>query len=436
MERIAMSPEERDWLEWLKRAQDGLITQRQAAEKMGVTDRWVRRLLARMADVGDRVVVHGLRGRASNRRILEEWHAQALEILKQPEWHDFGPTFASEQLGKRHQIEVSKETVRKWMVEAGLWESHSRKAGEVHCWRPRRSGYGELVQWDTSNHDWLEGRGEGVRYLVRLIDDATSRSWGRFVQHDGTRENMGVLWEYVARNGRMVDVYTDRASRFMVPLRPGESAQARREADRLTQIGRALREMGIGWIAAYSPQAKGRIERSFETDQDRLVKELRLAKVTTMQAANRFLEKEYWPEWNERFARSLEGVVDLHRPLTPQLDLAAALSHVEQRVIRNDYTISFAGRSYQMGRKDVKAGMKGQRLRIELRLDGELRARYEGQYVELGECGVKTSGPPAPPRKPVRKDHNAGGKSQWMEGFFDRPGPELWQAVQAADTKI
>ena len=435
MERIAMGQEERDWLEWLKRAQDGLMTQRQAAEKMGVTDRWVRRLLARMADIGDQAVVHGLRGRASNRRISKEWHAKAVALLKQPDWHDFGPTFASEQLAKRHQIEVSKETVRKWMVEAGLWENRSRKVQEVHCWRPRRSGYGELVQWDTSDHDWLEGRGEPVRYLVRLIDDATSRSWGRFVQHDGTRENMGVLWEYVERNGRMVDVYTDRAAMFTVTPRAEESEEARREADRLTQIGRALREMGIGWIAAYSPQAKGRVERSFGTDQDRLVKELRLAKVTTMQAANRFLEKEYWPHWNERFARSLEGVTDLHRPLTPQLDLASVLSHVEQRVIRNDYTISFAGKSYQIARKDVKAGMKGQRLRIELRLDGQVWARYESQYVELGECGVEPPDQPVPPRKPVRKDHNAGGKSGWMDGFFDRPGPELWRAVRAADSR-
>jgi hypothetical protein len=220
-----------------------------------------------------------------------------------------------------------------------------------------------------------------------------------------------------------------------VTPRAGESEEARREADRVTQIGRALREMGIGWIAAYSPQAKGRVERSFGTDQDRLVKELRLAKVTTMQAANRFLEKEYWPHWNERFARSLKGVPDLHRPLTPQLDLGSALSHVEQRVIRNDYTFSFAGKSYQLARKDVKAGMKGQPLRIELRLDGELRARYEGQYVELRECGVQTADTPAPRRKPVRKDHNAGGKSRWMEGFFDRPGPALWHAVRAADSR-
>jgi hypothetical protein len=296
MERFEMDQEERDWLNWLKRAQDGVITQGKCAEKLGVTDRWVRKLLARMGTEGDRIVLHGLRGRTSNRRIAEKIQRQAVDFLKQPEWYDFGPTFASEQLAKRHQIHVSKETVRRWMIEGGLWKSHSRKLREVHAWRPRRSCYGELTQWDTSDHDWLEGRGEPVRYLVRLIDDATSRSWGRFVKHDGTRENMGVLWEYVERYGRMVDTYTDRDSMFAVARRPGETEQQRHQADRLTQIGRALRELGIGWIAAYSPQAKGRVERSFETDQDRLVKYLRLAKVTSMKGANEFLEKEYWPE--------------------------------------------------------------------------------------------------------------------------------------------
>lgn len=430
-----MNQEERDWLEWLKRAQGGVVTQRQAAEKMGVSDRWVRKLLVRMKTDGDGVVVHGLRGRSSNRRIDEQTQARSIKLLKQPEWHDFGPTFASEQLAKRHGIEVSKETVRAWMVAAGLWKEQPRKVTEMHRWRARRSGYGELVQWDTSNHDWLESRGEPVRYLVRLIDDATSRSWGRFVQHDGTRENMGVLWEYLERNGRMVDVYTDRAAIFMVTPRAQQNAQQRQEADRLTQIGRALRELGIGWIPAYSPQAKGRVERSFGTDQDRLVKQLRLGKVKTMQAANELLEKEYWPEWNERFAHPLNGVVDLHRALTPQLDLASALSHVEQRVIGNDYTVSFAGRRYQIARQDVKAGMRGNSVRIELGLSGALRARFEGQYVVVSECGAKAPATLKPSRPPARKDHNRGGKSPWMDGFFEQPGPELWQAVRTANER-
>ena len=430
-----MNQEERDWLEWLKRVQDGVVTQQHAAAKMGVSGRWVRKLLARMKTDGDAVVVHGLRGRSSNRRIDEQTQARVVELLKQPEWHDFGPTFASQQLAKRHGIEVSKETVRGWMVVAELWKAQPRKLGEKHFWRPRRSGYGELVQWDTSNHDWLEGRGEAVRYLVKWIDDATSRSGGRFVLHDGTRENMGVLWQYAEGNGRMVDLYTDRAGIFMVAPRAKESAQQRQEADRLTQFGRGLRELGIGWIPAYSPQAKGRVERSFGTDQDRLVKHLRLAKVKTLQDANKFLEAEYWPEWNERFARTLEGVVDMHRALTPQTDLASALSHVEQRLVSNDYTFSFAGRRYQVARTDVKAGMRGKSLRIELHLSGALRARFEGVYAEVSECGAKAPAAPKPAGKPVRKDHNRGGKSDWMEGFFDQPGPALWQAVQMANER-
>src|ERR1035438_3154947 len=143
---------------------------------------------------------------------------------------------------------------------------------------------------------------------------------------------------------------TDRDSMFTVAPRAGESKEQQREADRLTQLGRALRELGIGSILAYSPQAKGRIERSFRTAQDRLVKHLRLAKISTMEAANEFLEKEYWPEWNEHFASPVADFPNHHRPLTPQLNLEAILSHVEERVIGNDYTFSFAGRRYQIQR--------------------------------------------------------------------------------------
>jgi transposase len=431
MERIEMSQEERDRLEWLKRAKDGVISQREAARRMGVTDRWVRKLLKRMKRQGDRVVVHGLRGRASNRRIATKVQAQAIELLKQPDWHDFGPTFASEQLAKRHGIELSDETLRGWMIEAGLWKPGARRIEEVHCWRPRRSAFGELVQWDTSEHDWLEGRSGArpVRYLVRLIDDATSWSWGRFVERDATPFNMAVLWEYLEKNGRMVDVYTDRDSMFAVSSRAGESEAERTAADRLTQMGRGLRELGIGWIAAYSPQAKGRIERSFLTAQDRLVKDLRLAKVSTMEAANAFLETEYWPEWNERFARPIADYPNQHRALTPALELAAILCHVESRVIGNDYTFSFAGRRYQIARDQAQAGMRHQRVRVELRLNGELHARYQERYLSIAECGARQSAPEPAVRKPVRKDHNAGGKSTWMQGFFDRPSPPLWKSI-------
>src|SRR6202795_3352617 len=401
MERIEMSQAERDKLEWLKRAQDRRLSQSEAPQKMGVSDRWVRQQLQRMKQRGDAVVVHGLRGGASNPQIGTPTRNRAIELLQQPEWHDFGPTFASEQLAKRHQIQVGKETLRRWMIEAGLWQPRTRKIEEVHCWRARRSGFGELVQWDTSEHDWLEGRGP-VRYLVKLIDDATSWSWGRFVERDATPHNMGVLWEYLEKNGRMVEVYTDRDSMFAVPPRPGESEEQQREADRLTQLGRALRELGIGSILAYSPQAKGRVERSFFTDQDRLVKLLRLEKIVTRQAANEFLEKHYWPEWNARFARPVTDFSNQHRDLG-QLELAAILCHAEQRVIGNDYTFSFAVRRYQIARDHAQAGMRHQRLRVELWLNGELHARYQQQYLNVAECGARVSAPEPEVRKPVRK---------------------------------
>jgi transposase len=429
MERIAMSQGERDDLHWLKRVEAGSMTQREAAEKMGVTARWVRKLVKRMKKQGDAVVVHGLRGRASNRKLSDKTQRQALTILKNPDWHDFGPTFAAEQLAKRHQIHVGKETLRGWMIEAGLWKSKVQTIEDVHVWRPRRTGFGELVQWDTSDHDWLEGRGR-VRYLVRMIDDATSWSWGRFVESDATPQNMGVLWEYLEKNGRMVDVYTDRDSMFTVPPRPGESKEQQREADRLTQLGRAMRELGIGSILAYSPQAKGRIERSFRTAQDRLVKHLRLAKVSTMEAANEYLEKEYWPEWNEHFASPVADFANHHRALTPQLNLEAILSHVEERVIGNDYTFCFAGRRYQIQRADVQAGMRRQRLRVELRLDGELKVCHQGRYLAIGECGVRVETIQPKSSKPARKDHNAGGLSHWMDGFFNRPSPALWKLIE------
>jgi len=226
----------------------------------------------------------------------------------------------------------------------------------------------------------------------------------------------------------MVDVYTDRHSMFTVP-QAGQSVVERAEKDRLTQIGRGLRELGIGWIAAYSPQAKGRVERSFLTAQDRLVKQLRLARVTTLEGANAFLENEYWPEWNARFARPVEEFPNHHRPLNEHLDLAAILCHVEERVIGNDYTFSLAGRRYQILRPAVEAGMRRRRLRVELRLNGELKARYQGRYLEIGECGERPVAPPPAQNKPVRKDHNAGGRSNWMDGFFNRPSPPLWKGI-------
>lgn len=169
-----MTQAERDRLVTLKKAKKRLITRRAAAEELDVTVRHVKRLLKALKKRGDKAVIHGLRGRPSPRRIGEACERQAVEILSDPIYRGFGPTLACEYLRKRHGLAVSRETLRKWMIQAGLWKAHQQKVEQVHQWRPRRSRWGELVQWDTSDHDWLEGRGEGI-YLIAMIDDATSR---------------------------------------------------------------------------------------------------------------------------------------------------------------------------------------------------------------------------------------------------------------------
>src|SRR4051794_32254717 len=195
-----MTQRDRDRLVVLRKAQRKLITQKQAAAELQVTERQVRRMLKRLKSEGDKAVVHGLCGKPSNRKLSEDVRAKALSILALPEWKGFGPTLASYHLAKDHDIGIGREALRQMMSGAGLWRAKKQKIDEVHVWRPRRSCRGELVQWDTSEHDWLEGRGEKL-YLISMIDDATSTLLARFVQSDSTAENMRLLLTYVENNG-------------------------------------------------------------------------------------------------------------------------------------------------------------------------------------------------------------------------------------------
>jgi DNA-binding IscR family transcriptional regulator len=187
-----MTQAERDRLLALKKAKKKLITQKEAAEELGITERHVRRLLWQLKRRGDKVVVHALRGLPSNRKMSADAEQEAVSILTQAVYRGFGPTLAAEYLAKKHDIAVSRETVRQWMIRAKLWRAREQHIEKVHEWRPRRSRFGELVQWDTSDHDWLEGRGEEM-LLINMIDDATSRWFARFVDSDSTVENMNLL---------------------------------------------------------------------------------------------------------------------------------------------------------------------------------------------------------------------------------------------------
>jgi len=335
-----MTQADRDRLVTLKKARKKLITQREAAAELGISTRQVKRLLKALKQRGDKAVVHGLRGKPSRRKIEASLEREAVKILSAPVYEGFGPTLAAEYLGKKHGIEASKETVRKWMIGGKLWRAKKEKVRQIHTWRPRRSRFGELVQWDTSEHDWLEGRGEKL-YLIAMIDDATSRLWARFVRHDSTEENMKLLWSYVEKFGRPLSFYTDKASLFRTAeKRKRDEPGVEKEAVEMppTQIGRALRELGIVWIAAHSPQAKGRVERNFGTAQDRLVKGMRVAGVKTIEQANEYLTQDYLAWWEREMTVEAANPDDAHRPLEKSHNLAASLSHVETRQVRNDYT--------------------------------------------------------------------------------------------------
>jgi biotin operon repressor len=422
-----MTQAERDRLVALKKAKKKLITQKQAAEEIGVTERQVRRLLRKLRRRGDQAVIHELRGRASNRKLPAELEQRAITILSDPVYRGFGPTLASEYLHKLHKITVSKETLRQWMAKAGLWRAGHVRVMEVHQWRPRRSRCGELVQWDTSTHDWLEGRGETI-YLISMIDDATSRLFARFVRHDTSEENMRLLGAYLQRFGRPLAFYTDKAGMFQVAVKSKryEQREGRDQPEMPpTQIGRALRELNTVWIPAHSPQAKGRVERQFSTAQDRLVKGLRVAGVDTLEEANAYLEREYLPWWNQTLAVKAADPADAHRPLGKEHDLEAILSHVEQRQVTNDYTVRYDAKVYQIDRRDVRTGMRKAWVRVEERLDGIIAVQFQGSYVRVRRCAPPLHdvvSPKATEAKLPRPTGKPKSKSRWMESFSVRRG--------------
>jgi hypothetical protein len=429
---LLMTQADRDRLVTLKKAKKKLITQRQAAEELSLSIRQVKRLLYVLKKHGDKAIVHGLRGKPSNRRIEAGIAQQAVKILSMPVYKGFGPTLAAEYLAKKHRIKASKETVRQWMIGGKLWRAEREKVRQVHIWRPRRSRFGELVQWDTSEHDWLEGRGERF-CLIAMIDDATSRLWARFVRHDSTEENMRLLWGYLEKFGRPNTFYTDKASLFQTTeKRRRDEPGVVKDAVEMppTQIGRALQELGIAWIAAHSPQAKGRVERNFGTAQDRLVKGLRVAGARTIEQANRYLEEDYLVWWERELTVEPAHTDDAHRRLEKGHNLAASLSYVETRQVRNDYTFRFEGKLYQIERGAIASGMRGGSVRVEKRLDGVIAVRHSERYLAVEECAVAVKPPTPLPARPAQAPRTGPRRSNWNKNFDLHKAPKIWQAAK------
>src|SRR4051794_1115580 len=406
-DRIPMSQKERDVLKVMHSVLKGERTQAEAARLLRISVRQVRRIQRKLEAGGDGALVHGLRGRPSNRRLGASLRRSVVEAYRR-RYADFGPTLASEKLAEEGLL-VCPQTLRRWLLEEGLWQRRRRR--DPHrSRRPRRACFGELVQMDASEHDWLEGRGEEM-VLISMIDDATSRVLARFYPAGTVEAHMDLLGRWLRRYGRPVALYTDRHSIF----EPQDKGKALPDAE--TQFGRALRELGIELIRARSPQAKGRVERSFGTAQDRWVKELRLAGVTTREGANALLER-LLPGHNRRFAQPARRSGDAHRPLGPGHDLGAILSLQEERVVANDYTVRFRNRVYQL-LPPVWPGQRGGKVVIESRLDGTMAIRFREKYLtsQEGEGGRGPGGSaPRPPEFSASAADARGGKEDPAPG--------------------
>lgn len=392
--RLNMGKRDIDRLHIISGIIEHRFTQVEAARMLKISDRQVRRLCIRVRADGARGILHGLRGHPSNHRIDPEVLDKALSALHDPLWHGFGPTFARDKLGELCCLHLGVTTVRRLMLLTNLWTKHRRK-GRHRAWRERRAILGMLVQLDGSPHDWFEGRGPECVLLI-FIDDATSRIlFGMFVPVESTLHLMRAAKIYLGKCGRPVALYVDKDSIYTVNREASVDEELRGDGP-ITQFTRAMRELGIEVILANSPQAKGRVERSFDTHQDRLVKELRLRGISDIDAANRYLWDEHIPDHNRRFAVEPASAGDAHRPLLALHDLAAILSIQEKRQVGNDFTVRYRNRFFQLEDKQSVRVCRKSRVLIQERLDGSIHLVAKGERLKFRELPTRRPRRPAP----------------------------------------
>lgn len=392
-----MTNRELDKLQVIRKILEHRLSWNQGTKLLGLCRAQVGVLCARVRREGARGLVHRLRGKPSNHQLDPRILKRAIVILRDPIYRGFGPTFANEKLrGKPHHLILSTPVLRQGMIEAGLWKAH-RQGSRHRAWRQRRDCVGMLVQLDGSDHDWFEGRGPRCVLMV-YIDDATSRIlYAEFVDVEDTLTLLRTTRSYLRRQGRPIAFYVDKDSIYKVN-RGATIDEELKDMHPITQYARAMSELDIQVICADTPQAKGRVERSFDTHQDRLVKELRLAGISTQEAANRFLWDVYLPAHNERFPIAPVSDVDAHRPLRSLANhLDEILSIQTERQLANDFTLRFQNKFFQvLPHKPLRIRPKNKVL-FEFRLDGSTHLRFKGTYLPFKAIPK----PPVKPRVPV-----------------------------------
>ena len=390
-ETLRMSGKERSWLVELRQVLDGKEALKDAQAKLGGSYRNAKRKLKRFREEGDSGLVHRGRGRPSNRAKPDGMKASALGYYRD-HLMGWGPTLAAEKLGERGQY-VDHETLRRWLKAEGLWD-RARKGRAHRRWREPKEHFGELVQLDGSQHDWF-GTGE-MCCLMNLVDDATGRSFALFFPHEATGAAMRVLMGWIGRYGIPCALYTDHHTIYVTGREPTRE-EVEKGLPPLTVFGKACHKLGIRVIPASSPQAKGRVERKHGVYQDRLVKELALRGIKTIEEANAFLVSGYLAELNKKFEKAPSSPVDYHRVVRGDQDLEAVFAFEGTRKVANDWTVRYHSQIYQItGPSRLLPPAKGTVL-VQERLDGGLRLYYRGREVRFNPISARPVPVASPP---------------------------------------
>lgn len=413
-----MSRKERERLKIFARVKRQELNLKEAAELGGVSYRQGRRQYKRWRELGDRGLVHRSRGRPSNRGYQAKFKSVVLARY-QERYPDFGPTLAAEKLAAEG-YEVDHETLRGWLLQAGLWRKRRKRSGH-RSWRERRAHFGELLQMDGSHHEWFEKRAPGRCCLMKLIDDATSKRMVRFSEQETIFAAMELLWKWIDRYGIPRALYTDKKNVYVVDEKTRQLA-AESGAEVFTHFGRACKKLRIDIITAHSPEAKGRVERSHETDQDRLVKELRLTNSSTIAEGNQLLADGYDQQLSEKFAVLPRQSADYHRS-AQGYDLAAIFCIEEERSLSSDWIVRFENQFFQLEPPRKTLPGRGKVL-VQRYLDGSLHFRQGEQELAYT---VLPARPQPVPKQRKRKPQPGG--TTIMEKYVP-PANHPWRSLR------
>jgi len=424
METLKMSSSERKRLTLLTGVKEGRLSLAEVAESMGLGYRQAKRVWRRFKEQGDKGLVHRSRGRRGSRSKPTEMRATVLARYRE-RYPDFGPTLAAEKL-REEGWEIDHETLRRWLVGEGLWES-VRKRKQHRSRRERRECFGQMVQMDGSHHDWFEGR-RGKAVLMVMVDDATSVVTARFYEGETTEASYGVFEAWVREHGMPSSLYVDRDSIYRCERSPRLEEELA-GIEPATQFGRVMRGFGVEVIMAHSPQAKGRVERCNGTLQDRLVKELRLAGISDLGAGNEFLRKRFLPEFNRKFRVAARSEANAHRPNI--WNMGESLNWEEERVVGNDWTVSWEGRCFQIQAREESLGLAGRKVTVRRLRDGTIRLIYRGKVLRCAELEEKPKRPKAEPRRIGRTRLSKPAAEHPWRGSGTGVGKEYWRKTKA-----